>query len=95
MKVPASPRQPRSFEGHGRLYLTLAQTRKIEGEHARMYHLDPRPYPRLTAEQKDNVLREVALYLSLQAPVPTEGEQLELFPPGTSERLDVSNVLDV
>jgi hypothetical protein len=30
-----------------------------------MYHLDPRPYPRLTAEQLDNVLRQVALYLAL------------------------------
>jgi hypothetical protein len=75
-----------------------------------MYHLDPRPYPRLTAEQKDNMLRELALYLarmdwcrsghqardfvdpSIQTPVTTEGEQLELFAPDTSERLDVSNV---
>jgi hypothetical protein len=30
-----------------------------------MYDLDPRPYPRLTAGQKDNVLREVALYLAV------------------------------
>jgi hypothetical protein len=51
-----------------------------------MYHLDPRPYPRLSAEQIDNMLRQVALYLSLQTPVTTEGEQLELFPP---ERLNV------
>jgi hypothetical protein len=29
---------------------------------------------------------------SIQTPVTTEGEQLELFPPGTAERLDVSNV---
>jgi hypothetical protein len=55
---------------------------------------DSRPYPRLTAEQQDNVLRQVALYLALQdsqrpvkigAVTPT-GEQLELFPP---ERLNV------
>jgi hypothetical protein len=30
-----------------------------------MYDLDPRPYPRLTAEQIDNMLRQVALYLAL------------------------------
>jgi hypothetical protein len=30
-----------------------------------MYHVDPRPYPRLTAEQIDNMLRQVALYLAL------------------------------
>jgi hypothetical protein len=75
-----------------------------------MYHLDPRPYPRLTAEQMDRLLPQVAQYLavtdwcragrhardfvdpSIHMPVTTEGEQLELFPPETSERLDVSNV---
>jgi hypothetical protein len=30
-----------------------------------MYRLDPRPYPRLTAAQKDDMLREVALYLAV------------------------------
>jgi hypothetical protein len=30
-----------------------------------MYHVDPRPYPRLTAEQIDHVLRQVALYLAV------------------------------
>jgi hypothetical protein len=64
---------------------------------------DPRPYPRLTAEQKDHMVREVVLYLALmaryrlaqQGSMATNGEQLELFSAGTSERLDVSNVLDV
>ena len=78
-----------------------------------MYHLDPRPYPRLTAEQKDNMLGEVAPYLavmdwcrsgrqardfvdpSIHTPVTTEGEQLELFPPGTSERLERSILMNV
>jgi hypothetical protein len=58
-----------------------------------MYHVDPRPYPRLTAEQIDHVCREVALYLAMMARyrlgqrrslAPT-GEQLALFPGGTSE----------
>jgi hypothetical protein len=65
-----------------------------------MYHLDPRPYPRLTAEQMDRLLPQVALYLAMQDrfrsaqhdAVATKGEQLELFAPETSERLDVSNV---
>jgi hypothetical protein len=65
-----------------------------------MYHLDPRPYPRLTAEQMDRLLPQVALYLALQdrfraaqhGAVTTKGEQFELFPPETSERLDVLNV---
>jgi hypothetical protein len=64
---------------------------------------DPRPYPRLTPAQIDDVCREVTLYLALmaryhlaqQGSMATNGEQLELFPGGTSERLDVSNVLDV
>jgi len=64
---------------------------------------DPRPYPRLTAEQIDHMLREVVLYLTLMAhyrlgqhgPGAPKEEQLELFSDGTSERLDVSNVLDV
>jgi hypothetical protein len=30
-----------------------------------MYLLDPRPYPRLTAAQKDNMLCELALYLAM------------------------------
>ena len=59
-----------------------------------MYQLDPRPYLRLTPEQRDRVLREVALYLEImeqyrsgqRGPLATKGEQLELFP---SERLDV------
>jgi hypothetical protein len=58
---------------------------------------DLRPYPRLTAEQKEAVCREVALYLAIMdryrlaphATVAPKGEQLELFPAGTSERLDV------
>jgi hypothetical protein len=62
--------------------------------------LNPRPYPRLTAEQMDRLLPQVALYLALQDrfrsaqhdAVAITGEQLELFPPGTSEHLDVSNV---
>jgi hypothetical protein len=65
-----------------------------------MYTVDPRPYLRLTAEQRDNVLRQVALYFALQdsqrsikiSTVAAEGAQLELFPIGTSEHLDVSNV---
>jgi len=75
-----------------------------------MYLLDPRPYPRLTDEQMDNILRQVALYLammdwcrsghhardfvdpSIHTRVTTKGEQLELFAPGMSERLDVSNI---
>jgi hypothetical protein len=65
-----------------------------------MYHLDPRPYPRLTEEQMDRLFPQVALYLALQDrfrsaqhdAVATKGEQLELFSPGTSENLDVSNV---
>ena len=65
-----------------------------------MYHLDPRPYPKLTPEQKDRMLRQVAWYLTLMARyrlgqhrlIASTGEQLELFPSGTSERLDVPNV---
>jgi hypothetical protein len=65
-----------------------------------MYHVDPRPYPRLSAEQKNRLLRQVAWYLAAMAPyqsgqqrlVVSTGEQLELFPAGTSERLDVPNV---
>jgi hypothetical protein len=65
-----------------------------------MYHLDPRPYPRLTAEQMDRLFPQVAQYVALQdrfraaqyGAVATEGEQLELLPPETFERLDVSNV---
>jgi hypothetical protein len=68
-----------------------------------MYLLDPRPYPRLTAKQKDAIYREVVLYLAFmeryrlgqQDPVTPQGEQLELFSGGTSERLNVLNVLDV
>jgi hypothetical protein len=64
---------------------------------------DARPYPRLTPAQKEAVCAEVVLYLALMAryrlaqhgSVATNGEQLELFSAGTSERLDVSNVLDV
>jgi len=62
--------------------------------------LDPRPYPRLTEEQKDRILRQVVLYLAMQdsqrpvkiGTVAPQGEQLELFSPETFERLDVSNV---
>jgi hypothetical protein len=51
---------------------------------------DPRPYPRLTAEQKDHVCREVVLYLALMdrdrlaqhRPETRKGEQLELFSVG-------------
>jgi hypothetical protein len=65
-----------------------------------MYQLDPRPYPKLTPEQKDRMLRQVAWYLATmaryrigqQGAVEAAGEQLELFPAGTSERLDVPNV---
>jgi hypothetical protein len=64
---------------------------------------DSRPYPRLTAEQIENVCREVVLYLAIMEryrlaqhrPFPPTGEQLELFLGGTSERLDVPNVLNV
>jgi hypothetical protein len=83
--------------------MTDAQTGKIQGDDSRMYYLDPRPYPRLSAEQMDRLFPQVALYLALQdSPRPVKigtvtpkGEQLELFPPETSERLDVSNVLDI
>jgi phage terminase Nu1 subunit (DNA packaging protein) len=53
---------------------------------------DPRPYPRLTLEPIDRVLREVARYFTLldcyrtgqQGLLAPTGEQLELF---SSERL--------
>ena len=53
-----------------------------------MYQLDPRPYPRLTPEQIENVCRQVALYLAVMeryrlarhTTVAPKGEQLELFP---------------
>jgi hypothetical protein len=59
-----------------------------------MYQLDPRPYPRLTREQIECILREVKWYLTTMEhyrlaqrhPVAPQGEQLELFP---AERLDV------
>jgi hypothetical protein len=55
---------------------------------------DPQPYPRLTAEQKEHMLREVVLYLATMEryrlaqrhSVAPQGEQLKLFP---AERLDV------
>jgi len=67
---------------------------------------DPRSYSRLTAAQKDDMLREVAWYLALMARYRlgpnslrhnggATGEPLELFSPGTSERLDVPNVSNV
>jgi hypothetical protein len=59
-----------------------------------MYHIDPRPYPRLTAEQMERILREVKWYLATmdryrlaqRRPVAPQEEQTELFP---AERLDV------
>jgi hypothetical protein len=63
-----------------------------------MYILDPRPYPRLTAEQMDRLLPQVALYFALQdrfratqhGAVATEGEQLELFSDGEEGQGDPS-----
>lgn len=51
---------------------------------------ESRPYPQLTAEQKDKIGREVVLYLALIAryrlaqhrPATRTGEQLELFSVG-------------
>jgi hypothetical protein len=59
-----------------------------------MYHVGPRPYPRLTPEQMERILRELARHLptmdryrlAQRRPVAPQGEQLELFPAG---RLDV------
>jgi hypothetical protein len=57
---------------------------------------DPRPYPRLTAEQMDRLLPQVALYLALQDrfrsaqhdAIATKGEQLELFSDGKESQGD-------
>ena len=52
-----------------------------------MYHLDPRPYPRLSPEQKERILRQVAEYFTAMEhyqsgqhrPATSAGEQLDLF----------------
>lgn len=63
-----------------------------------MYHLDSRPYPRLSAEQMDRLLPQVAQYFALQdrfraaqhGAVATKGEQLELFSDGKEGQGDLS-----